>query len=310
MRFELTILGCNSAIPAYDRHPSAQVLNIHEKLFLIDCGEGTQIQMNRYDIRRNRINQIFISHLHGDHIFGLMGLLTSYSLSGRTEPLAIFSPSGLQEMIEVQIKHTQSFLSYPVDFIVVDPRESILIFEDDSVEVRSIPLKHRVPTTGYLFQEKPRPLNIIGSQIEKYAIPFSAIEEIKQGKDYITAKGVVIDNQELTLAPIIPRSFAYCSDTIYLESIVPIIKGVDLLYHETTFMHDRLEQAVKTMHTTVLQAAQIAEKAEVGKLITGHYSSRYLNLNELLEEAKTVFEQTVLGLEGEVYEVVARRADR
>ncbi|MEM8907198.1 MAG: ribonuclease Z [Bacteroidota bacterium] len=307
MRFELTILGCNAAIPAYDRHPSAQVLNVHEQLFLIDCGEGTQIQMNRYRIRRSRIQQIFISHLHGDHIFGLIGLLTSYSLSGRTEPLTIFSPAGLEEIIQVQLQHTGGVLAYPLNFELVDCATYTLIFANKTLEVYAFPLRHRIPTSGYLFREKPRLLNIIPEQIQKYQIPIADIPKIKAGEDYVNEAGRVIANAELTLAPAIPRSYAYCSDTIYDESLVSILREVDLLYHETTFCHDKVEQAIQTMHTTAKQAAQLAQKAGVGRLITGHYSSRYPDLTVILTEAQAVFERTVLGLEGKSYPVAARR---
>jgi len=310
MRFELTILGCNSAIPAYNRHPSAQILNVNESLYLIDCGEGTQVQMNRYNIRRNKINQIFISHLHGDHIFGLIGLLTSFSLNGRTEPLDIFSPAGLEEIIRIQLKHTGGVLSYPMIFHVLDTKSHQLIFEDENLEVFTIPLIHRVPTNGYLFKEKKRPLNLIPDILEQHHIPFSAIPEIKEGKDYITPEGKVFSNEHLTLAPYKPRSYAYCSDTLYTETILPIIKEVDMLYHETTFCEDRAEFTEVTMHSTAKQAATIAKKAKAGLLITGHYSSRYPDLSQLLAEAQSVFKPTVLGIEGEQYIVEPKRIVR
>lgn len=307
MRFELTILGCNAAIPAFDRHPSAMVLNVREKLFLIDCGEGTQIQMNRYNIKRSRINHLFISHLHGDHIFGLAGLLTSMSLAGRTEGLAIFSPDGLEQMVRLQLKLSHSFLTYPLQFTVVDTTQSSLVFEDEDVEVSTIPLKHRIPTAGYLFREKPRPLNVIPEKLKAYQIPVEAIKFIKKGNDYIDPDGKVIAVEELTLPPFLPRSFAYCSDTAYLPDLIPLIRGVDLLYHETTFGEEKLEQAHQTMHSTAKQAAQIAKAAEVGQLLMGHYSSRYANLDGLHAEATAVFPSTVLGVEGQRYSVEARR---
>ena len=310
MLFELTILGCNSAIPAYDRHPTAQILNVYENLYLIDCGEGTQMQMTKYNIRRTRINQIFISHLHGDHVFGLIGLLTSLSLAGRKEVLDIFAPAGLEEMIRIQLNHTGGLLNYPMDFHVVDTTSHEKIFEDEHLEVYSIPLIHRIPTSGYLFKEKQRPLNLIQDAIEKYNIQFEFIPEIKKGKDYITSSGEVIPNQLLTLAPYKPRTYAYCSDTIYTETIVPIIKEADMLYHETTFCEDRAEQAVITKHSTAKQAATIAQKANVGLMITGHYSSRYLDLYPLLKEAQSVFESTVLGIEGQKYLVKPKRVER
>lgn len=310
MRFELTILGCNSAIPAYDRHPTAQILNVYENLYLIDCGEGTQMQMTKYNIRRTRINQIFISHLHGDHVFGLIGLLTSLSLAGRKEAIDIFAPAGLEKMIRVQLNHTGGLLDYPMDFHVVDTTSHEKIFEDEHLEVYSIPLIHRIPTSGYLFKEKQRPLNLIQEAMDKYDIQFKFIPEIKVGKDYITPEGKVIPNHLLTLAPYKPRTYAYCSDTMYTETIVPMIKEADLLYHETTFCEDRAEQAIITKHSTAKQAATIAKKANVGTMITGHYSSRYLDLTPLLKEAQSVFESTVLGIEGQKYLVEPKRIER
>ena len=308
MRFELTILGCNAAIPSVERFTSAQVLNIQEHLFLLDCGEGTQIRMAAHHVSRAKIQQIFISHLHGDHIFGLMGLLTSYSLAGRTKALHIYAPEGLSEMIHVQLKYTESYLSYPLHFHVVDPTQSKMIFENAAITVHTIPLKHRIAATGFLFREKNLPRNMVKEKIETYKIPYQQINSIKAGADFITAEGQTIPNEELTIAPPKPRSFAYCTDTIYHEAIIPIIEGVDCLYHETTFAHDKLEQAIQTMHTTALQAAQIAKKAKVGKLIMGHYSSRYVALEPLLKEARSVFAESYLGIDGLTFEVAFRKA--
>ena len=310
MRFSITILGCNSALPAYGRFPTSQALNVSENLYLIDCGEGTQIQLNKFGIRRNRINQIFISHLHGDHVFGLMGILTSFSLSGRKKRLHIFSPAGLEEMIEVQVRLSHSKLSYPLEFHEIDTSTSSIIFEDKLLEVTSIPLKHRIPTTGYLFKEKRKPFNIIAEKLEMYQVPFTKITDIKNGKDFIHQSGKIISNKEFTMPPVLPRSYAFCSDTMYTESIIPIINGADLLYHETTYCHDLAERAKETMHSTALEAATIAKKAKVGKLITGHYSSRYAELSPILEEAKSVFQNVELGLEGRTFEVAMKRATK
>jgi len=298
MRFELTILGSNSAIPANGRFPTAQILNVQEKLYLIDCGEGTQMRMNDFNIKRGKISQIFISHLHGDHIFGLIGLLTSYSLAGRSDDLDIYAPEGLEEIINVQLKNTGSFVSYKLQFHVIDTTQNSLIYENEIVTVHSIPLIHRVPTAGFLFREKQKPRNIIAEKINEYHIPYSKINEIKAGANFTTENGNVIPNDELTIAPRPGRSYAYCSDTQYAETIVPLIRKADLLYHETTFCNDKLVQAETTMHSTAHQAATIAKLANVGKLITGHYSSRYIDLSILLEEAKAVFPNTVLGIEG------------
>ena len=246
--FDLTLLGVNAATPAFDRHPSAQVLCIQEHYFLIDCGEGTQMQMLKYGVKRNKINHIFISHLHGDHIFGLVGLLTSYGLNGRLAPLDIFSPAGLQEMIDVQVRYAGGGLPYPVRFHEVNCSESAIVFENDQLTVRSIPLEHRVPTSGYLFKEKWRPRNMRPEKIQAYQIHFSEIPGIKAGADFTLPDGTVIPNAELTFDPPTPRSFAYCSDTRYTETIIPIIKGVDLLYHESTFCTEFKEQAELSMH--------------------------------------------------------------
>lgn len=296
MNFELKILGSNAATPAHGRHLSAQVLTIGTNVFLIDCGEGTQFQMLRFQVKRHKIDHIFISHLHGDHIFGLIGLLMSYDLNGRSRALHIYSPAGLQVMIEVQLNAPPSF---PLHFHVSDPSVSTLLFENNRVEVYSIPLVHRVPCHGFLFAEKPHQANMIKEKIEAYQIPYQSIPSIKRGADYILEDGTVIPHKELTQAAAPPRKFAYCSDTMYTEAILPIIQGVDLLYHEATFMHDLLPQAQKTMHTTAKQAASIAREAKVKQLILGHFSSRYDDLSPLLEEAKTVFESTVLAEEGE-----------
>ena len=303
MRFELTILGCNSAKAANGRHPTAQVLNIQDQLFLIDCGEGTQMQMDKYHIRRGRINQIFISHLHGDHIFGLPGLLTSYSLNGRTEPMTIFSPKGLEELLKITFLNSGSRLTYPIDFVEVDTTNSSQIFTNEILEVFTIPLKHRIPTSGYLFREKARPRNMIAEQIQVHEIPFTQINAIKAGADYIKADGMVIPNAQLTIDPPNPKSYAFCSDTMYQESVIPIIQGVDLLYHEATYLHEKVERAKTTMHSTALQAAQIAQQAQVGQLLMGHFSSRYADTRPLQKEARTVFENSLVAEEGLIYEV-------
>lgn len=304
MNFELRILGSNSATPAHGRHLSAQILTIGTDVFLIDCGEGTQFQMLKFHVKRHKINHIFISHLHGDHIFGLIGLLMTYDLSGRTKPLHIYSPAGLQKIIEIQLN---TELEFPLYFHVTDPSESTLIFENNQVEVTTIPLIHRVPCHGFLFTEKPHKANILKEKIEAYNIPYQAIPAIKNGGDYTTEDGRLIPHTELTQVAAISRKFAYCSDTMYSEAILPLIKGVDILYHEATFMHDLLPQAQKTMHSTAQQAARIAKKAKAKQLILGHFSSRYDDLSPLLEEAKAIFESTTLVEEGKVISVTLKR---
>jgi ribonuclease Z len=303
MRFDVTILGSNSAIPAYGRFPTAQVLNVSEQLYLIDSGEGVQWRLQECNIKRGKINQIFISHLHGDHIFGLIGLLNSFSLSKREEPIIIFSPKGLEEIIQVQLKNARASLSFPLSFHDLETSKNQLIFEDNLVEVSTIPLQHRIPTCGFLFKEKPRPLNINPAKIEEFEIPFEKIREIKGGKDYRLLNGKVIPNEELTFPPVNPRSYAFCSDTVYSESIIPIIQNVDLLYHEATFLHEMKDLAAETMHSTAKEAALIAKKAKADQLIIGHYSSRYKDLTPLLDEAQEVFPNTILGTDGKTISV-------
>ena len=306
MKFALTILGVNSATPAFGRFPTSQVLQVHNQFFLIDCGEGAQMRMSDSKIPRQKINQIFISHLHGDHIFGLPGLLFSFELYGRSTPLSIFSPPGLREMILAQL-NPGAQLSFPLSFYEVDTNRPALIFENKILTVKTIPLKHRIPTVGFVFHEKPRQRKIIPEKIKQYNLSIPQIKAAKAGENITLSDGLTILNEALTIAPAPPRSYAYISDTIFDETIIPGIRHVDLLYHETTFCDDLENHAVLTMHSTARQAAFIAKNAEAGKLITGHYSSRYQDLTVFLEEAKEVFPKTVLGLEGKVYEVTLKK---
>ena len=300
MKFELTILGCGSALPTLNRRPTSQVLNIHEKYFLIDCGEGTQIQIRKYKINFQRINQIFISHLHGDHYLGLCGLISSYHLLGRTAPLQIFSPTGLKEIIELQFLHSQTYLKFPIEFIVLDHKQNKTIFEDKQLTVQSFPLKHRIPCYGFLFKEKIKPKNIIKDKIKQYNIPIPKIPKIKAGEDFIMASGKVVSNNLLTMESPPIHSYAYCSDTAYSESILPYIKHCTLLYHEATFCSDLKDRAKKTYHSTAHDAANIARKSNVGKLIIGHYSARYKDSEQLLTEAKEIFKDSIAADEGMV----------
>jgi len=297
--FELTILGCSSATPTSTRNPTAQLLNIAERFFLIDCGEATQIQLRKFKLKFQRINNIFISHLHGDHYLGLMGLLSSMHLLGRTVDLHLYCPPELQEIIELQNKHSQTYLKYTIVYHPYNYVTNDLIFEDERVEVRTILLSHRIPCCGFLFTEKPLQATISKEVLQKYRIPVDQIFAIKNGADYITTTGEVILNSVLVIAPPSPRSYAYCSDTAYDERIIPVIKGVNLLYHEATFMKDMLARAKETYHSTTIQAATIAQKANVQQLMIGHYSARYKDLQPLLEEAQTIFKNTILAKEGE-----------
>jgi ribonuclease Z len=303
MRFDVTLLGCNAAIPANGHFLSGQVINIQEHWYMIDCGEWSQNRLSDLKIPRNRIGQIFISHLHGDHFFGLIGLITSYGLSGRQLPLEIFSPPGLREIIEIQLLYCGVELPFELRFKEIDTRKSDKIFSDEVVEVFTVPLRHRIPTAGFLFRERPFDRNILPEKIEEFQIPYDQIKAIKKGRDFVTPEGKQVPNAVLTSPPYKQRSYAYCSDTAYHEAIVPLIKGVDLLYHETTFTEVHRKEADYSLHATAKDAATIAQLAGAGKLITGHYSTRYQDLQVILDEALAVFPETVLGLDGGCYEV-------
>jgi ribonuclease Z len=299
----ITILGCGSAMPTRKNFPSSQLLEIRDKQYLIDCGEGTQIRMGQMGVKTNRLGHIFISHLHGDHCFGLMGLISTFGMLNRTAELHIHAQPDLEKIMQPQLHYFCADLPFKVIFHNINPRKHELIFEDRSIQVFSIPLKHRVPCCGFLFEEKPRDRHIIREMIDFYKIPTWRIPKIKQGEDFETEEGEIIPNCQLTKAGNPPKRFAYCSDTAYSEKIIPIIKDVDCLYHEATFMEDEQVRSRQTEHSTARQAGTIASKANVKKLIIGHYSARYMNQNELLNEAKAVFENTVLGEDMTVYEI-------
>lgn len=301
--FNLKILGSNSATPAYGRHHSAQLLTAGKYQFLIDCGEGTQERLSSAHINVWKINHIFISHLHGDHYLGLMGLLFTMHLLKRTHDLHLFGQKGLQEIILAQLKYSDSRLNYQIIFHELSPDKRHTIFENDYITVESFPLTHRIPCCGFIFKEKPKPYRINKEKIDE-GIPLKAIARLKQGNDFKDEEtGVLYKREEYTLAPRKSRSYAYCSDTSYNQSIVPYIKGVDLLYHEATFLMEKEEWAHKTYHSTTNEAAQIATHANAGQLIIGHFSARYKDLSPFLEEAKEVFPNTVLAIEGELFEV-------
>jgi len=299
----LTILGCGSAKPTRKNLPSSQLLEIRDKQFLIDCGEGTQIRLSQAGIRTNRLGHIFISHLHGDHCFGLIGLISTFGMLNRTAELHIHAQPDLEKIMKPQLDYFCTDLPYTIIFHKINPRKHELIYEDRSIQVYSIPLKHRVPCCGFLFEEKPRDRHIIREMIDFYKIPTWRIPKIKQGEDYVTEEDEVIPNSQLTVAGELPKRYAYCSDTAYSEKIIPFIKGVDCLYHEATFMENEQVRSKQTEHSTARQAATIALKAEVKKLIIGHYSARYDNQQLLLNEAKAVFENTVLGEDLRTYEI-------
>jgi ribonuclease Z len=301
--FDLLILGSSAATPTANRNPTAQLLNIAERFFLIDCGEGTQIQLRKHKAKFQSINHIFISHLHGDHFYGLPGLLGSMHLLGRKNPLTIYAPKELEEVIQLIHKHSETYLNYPLQFVSLQNKTKQLIFEDDKVEVYSIPLKHRIPTTGFLFKEKPLPRNIDKYKLEKHNVSFSEMHKLKLGFDAQDNNGNTILNSELTINPQLPRSYAYCSDTKYFEEIIENIKDVDLLYHESTFLEDKKDRAKDTYHSTAKQAAEIAKKSNAKKLLLGHFSARYGNLDDFLIEAKTIYQNTELATEGSLFSI-------
>ena len=302
MSIKLTILGCHSATPRVNAHPTSQYLEINNSHFLIDCGEGTQRQMRKYKVGFSKINHIFISHLHGDHFFGLIGLISTFGILNRERELHIYGPKGIKEITTLQLKLSKSWTKYQIIFHELESKESELIFEDDKVSVYTIPLSHRVYTNGYLFKEKAKLRKLHIDNIKQYnEIETCDYHNIKAGKDIVLSSGEIVSNYELTIDPPKPKSFAFCSDTAYKPDIVPIIKNVDLLYHEATFLKNREDLCDKTKHSTAEQAALIAKAAEVGKLIIGHYSSRYSNINDFKIEAETIFDKVELAEAGKLY---------
>lgn len=299
LKFELTILGSNAAIPAYNRHPTAQFLQIDQYYFLIDCGEGTQMQMSKYKFRPNRLQHIFISHLHGDHYLGLMGLLSTMHLHKRTEPLYLYAPPGLSDILTLQLKYSDTRLNYPIHFSEIETLERKIILENELLTVETIPLTHRIHCAGFLFREKPKKRRL-RKEVLPDGIPLQHIARLKKGLDVTDENGdVLMRNEEYTLPPRKSRSYAYCSDTLYNEQLVEQVRGVDLLYHESTFLDDEAVRAGETFHSTARQAATIARLAGTGQLLLGHYSSRYKELTAFLDEARSVFANTTLSVEGE-----------
>lgn len=291
----LTILGYNSAIPTVKSAPTAQFLEMEERCFLIDCGEGTQVQLRKAKAKFSKINHIFISHLHGDHVFGLPGLISSFRLLGRETPLHVYGPKGIKEMMETIFRITETHQGFEVVFHELSSKKSEKVFEDNRVEVFTIPLDHRIYCNGYLFKEKPKERHLNMKEISKYPeIEICDYHNLKRGKDIQLSDGYILKNENLTKPAEPSVSYAFCSDTRYLESIIPIIKNVDVLYHEATFLHDLKKMADYTGHTTALEAAKIASKANVKKLILGHFSNRYHDLSVFLKEACEIFPETHL----------------
>ncbi|MBK3518462.1 ribonuclease Z [Carboxylicivirga marina] len=301
MALSLTILGSNSALPTSDRYPTAQILNVSERFFLIDCGEGTQMQLRRNKVNFSKINHIFISHLHGDHVFGLIGLISTFGLLGRRKVLTIHAHQDLKVLLKPHLEYFVADLPYRIEFNDLTFDEPRVVYEDKKVMVESIPLSHRVPTCGFIFKEKPLQPNIQKQAIERFKLTVPEIVAIKNGEEFIGVDGLPVKRSELLHEPRKPLSYAFCSDTRYYRRIIPFITNVDLLYHEATFLHELKDLAKRTSHTTAKQAAIIAKDANIGKLILGHFSSRYKDKMPFLSEAKAVFDNVELVSDNQVY---------
>lgn len=297
--FGVTILGNNSALPAYDRHPTSQVVTLNDELFLIDCGEGAQMQMTKFKVRKSRINRIFISHLHGDHYFGLPGLLTSYGLLGRSQDLHIYAPPQLQKVLSEIFSVGDTRLPFTIHFHAI--YQPGLLIDEDKFSVECFRVFHRVECFGFLIREKRKPRKILKEKIENYDIPHAVFNSIQEGADYIAPDGSVIRNEQITVANRQSCSYAFCADTAYNESLVPILQNVSMMYHETTYLKAMEEKAASRFHSTTIQAATLARMANAGKLLIGHFSSKYELLDPFLEETIEVFPQTQLALEGVTY---------
>lgn len=296
--FRLHILGCGSAIPTTKHNPSSQVLNIREKLFMIDCGEGTQLQFRKAGLKFSRLNNIFISHMHGDHCFGLVGIISTMALLGRTAGLRIFLPEGGQDVFKAQTDYFCQDNPFEIEFVPFDSRKREVIYQDRSVSVETIPLKHRIACAGFLFRETQGPRHINREMCDFHRVPQYMMGRIKNGEDFVNDEGETIANSLLTTPANPARSYAYCSDTAYLPGLKEQIAGVDLLYHETTFAESEAKRAAETFHTTTTQAATIAAEAKVKRLLTGHYSARYTDIRPLAEECRRIFARTTAAEEG------------
>lgn len=296
-KFDLHILGCGSALPTMRHYPTSQVLDVRDKLFMIDCGEGAQLQLRKSRLKFSRLNHIFISHLHGDHCFGLPGVVSTFNLLGRTADLHVYSPAGLEQLFAPMLAFFNRQMSYKLVFHEFSAKEPSLLYEDRSVQVSTIPLKHRMPCCGFLFEEKPGLSHIRRDMVDFYQVPVYELNRIKNGADYVTPEGRVVPNSVLTTPAAPPRRYAYCSDTVPLPSVLEQVRGADLLFHEATFSQEHAARARETFHTTAAQAADIALRAGVKRLLIGHFSARYDDEAQLLAEASAVFPETVLAKE-------------
>lgn len=303
MIFRVQILGSGSATPRLHRNPSAQYVNVLERHILIDCAEGTQMQMQKFKVKPQRIQHILISHLHGDHYLGLVGLLSSMHLNGRKKTVHIYGPEALQEIVNIQLHHSKTTLGFELVFHPLTSSQSEKIFEDKVMEIWTIPLEHRIYCNGFLIKEKKKPRKISKEAIKKFSIPIAMMHKLANGEDWTKEDGSVISNSELTEDPQPPRSFAYCSDTRYSEKIIDVIQEVDLLYHEATFLKNLEDRAKKTYHSTAEQAAVIAKKAQVNELLLGHFSARYMEVNDFIEEARPIFDNVRVVKDGDVFDI-------
>ncbi len=301
--FGVKILGCGSALPTTRHMATSQVVDLRDKLYMIDCGEGAQLQMRRMHIKFSRMNHIFISHPHGDHCFGLPGLVSTLGMLGRIGELVIHAPKEIEEYMRPVMNIFCKGMPYEIRFNNIDTRSHALIMEDRSLAVYSIPLKHRVPTCGFLFEEKRKEAHIIREMVDFYRVPIRCLKDIKQGADYVTPEGETVPNARLTRPADPPKRYAYCSDTAFCPSIIPIIEGVDVLYHEATFSEANKARAKETFHSTAREAAEIARRANVKRLVIGHYSARYEEPTELCNEAKAVFPSVIMANEGMALQV-------
>ena len=301
MNFEVTILGSGAALPTSFRNPTAQYVQCNDRHILIDCGEGTQVQLRRYHVHIQKINHILISHLHGDHFFGLVGLLSSLHLLGRDKGLTIYGPEELEQIIRLQLEVGGTRLGFELNFVALNGKEHRLLFEDKLIEIWTFPLSHRIPTNGFLIKEKPKDRKLNANRFEEAGLSLTLIPKLKQGEDVELESGEIIYADEYTYSAKPSKSYGYCSDTIFDERIVNYIKGVNVLYHEATFLQDKLDRAKQTFHTTAQEAATIAKQAEVGKLLIGHLSARYENGLKHFEEASAVFENVSVVEDGETY---------
>jgi len=299
----LTILGSSSALPTSERYPSAHVLNVHERLFLIDCGEGTQMQLRKCRIKFGKINHIFITHLHGDHVFGLYGLLSTFNLMGRQNPLQLYAPENYRELLLSHLRDFDINLNFEIEFKPLDKRDPVLILDEKYITVTAIPMQHRIDAFGFIFREKQADRKILKESIEKYKIPVAQIPLIKKGADLITKEGKFIPNDEITIPSPAPLSYAYCSDTMYFSRLASFLKGVDVLYHEATFGKDLEELAEQTGHSTTCDAANVAAEAGVKTLIIGHFSARYKSITPLVEEAREIFRDTIPAVDGQTLDI-------